>query len=102
MMTRLSVRPGMSTPWKNPAVANRQVSSSSLNAFTSAFFGRSRWVMIGCVTLSRTAAAASSIAFQLVNNARVRPPAAVMSAAISSWVAAARCGDRGSGRCSAQ
>ena len=44
MVTSDSVRPGMSTPWKKPAVANRHDDSSSLNALTSAFLGRSRWV----------------------------------------------------------
>ena len=102
MVTNDSVRPGMSTPWKKPAVANRQDDSSSVNALTSAVFGRSRCVRILTSTRSFTAAAAASIAFQLVNSASVRPPAAVINATSSSCTAAAYCGDRGSGRCNAQ
>ena len=55
----------------------------------SAGLGRSRWVRIVYGTVARTAAAASSIARQLVNRASVRPPAAVMSAASSSCTAGA-------------
>ncbi len=102
MVTNESVRPGMSTPWKKPAVANRHDDSSSVNALTNAVLGRSRWVRIGTSTRPFTAAAAASIAFQLVNSASVRPPAAAINAASSSWTAAANCGDRGSGRCIAQ
>ena len=51
---------------------------------------------------NRTLMAAASIAFQLVNSASVRPPAAAINAANSSCTAAAYCGDRGSGRCNAQ
>ena len=78
------MRPGTSTPWKKPAVANRHVASSSANCLTSAGLGRSRWVRIGTSTASRTASAAASIAFQLVNSASVRPPAAAISAISSS------------------
>ena len=48
-------------------------------------------------TVARTAAAASSIARQLVNRASVRPPAAVMSAASSSWTAGRNFSTVGSG-----
>ena len=52
MTTWISVRPGTSTPWKNPAVANNVVASSAANARSSAGLGRSRWVRIGTSTRS--------------------------------------------------
>ncbi len=64
--------------------------------------GLSPWARTSKGSVGRRASAASCMARQLVNSARVRPPAAAMSEPSSSCRARRASGRRGSGRCLAQ
>ncbi len=88
MVSSDSAGPGTSTPCQKPMVANRHDRSSELKRATRAGFGRSDWVRTVQGIRGRRAVAAASIARQLVNRARVRPPAARMSASNSACMAA--------------
>ena len=101
MVTRVRVRPGTSTPCQKPRVANRQATSSSAERLDERRLGQVALRIDRVGQPARRTSAAARMARQLVNSARVRPPAASMRATSSSWMAASASGRRRSGRCRA-
>jgi hypothetical protein len=94
--------PGTSTPCQSDSVPNSEVSGSALNCSTNAEVLSSPWHSTGVDSRSRIASAAARAARIDENRPRVRPPAAVISSAISVSCSAEPVPSRpGGGRCAA-